>query len=526
MQTFAEKTKASQKAAPANCSKPRRASVTESDDVKSILHLQQTMGNRAVRASLQSGHNFGRIPVSPPPRAAAIQTKLAVNKPGDEYEQEADSVASKVMSMPEPQLQRACACGGACPECRNHKDGEEQIQTKPVPRIAVGEGAVRPPVEEVLSSSGQPLDSATRAFFEPRFGQDFSQVRLHSDTPAAESAQALGAQAYTVGSHIVFGEKAGAPATQASLQLLAHELTHVVQQGTHHSVIQRQMLPPGSANPRFDTYSVTGADLSNPDIVARFKFLPLSRLIQYRNRITDADVIAYIDRLLADRLNALTFDQLFAYFASEKDPAVRSYIDQWLTTHAPTSYEIALGATKPGETKTEMKASGISVKVLPDEYVDEAAFKSITDNVSSGQVTTHTGAITVYTPKWHPRWHAAGGRVTSIEPTIQELKIKTVYLRGISRIAQSAYGVGTREEDVKRGRTSIAHHEGSHAACFIQFVKSNAPPTFTGRVDDTETQVKNKAQAFDAAMKEYYASMVNTCGPSVDCTGKKAPFCP
>ena len=86
-------------------------------------------------------------------------------------------------------------------------------------------------VHDVLGSSGHSLDPATRAFFEPRFGFDFSQVRVHSSSDAASSAQAVNAHAYTVGSHIVFGSGRFAPGTQDGRRLLAHELTHVVQQG-------------------------------------------------------------------------------------------------------------------------------------------------------------------------------------------------------------------------------------------------------------------------------------------------------
>src|SRR5439155_15454735 len=78
---------------------------------------------------------------------------------------------------------------------------------------------------------GQPLPTSVRAFFEPRFEHDFSQVRVHTDAHAAESAQAVQALAYTVGSDIVFGAGQYAPATTAGQRLLAHELTHVVQQG-------------------------------------------------------------------------------------------------------------------------------------------------------------------------------------------------------------------------------------------------------------------------------------------------------
>jgi hypothetical protein len=81
-----------------------------------------------------------------------------------------------------------------------------------------------------LNSPGQPLDPATRAFMEPRFGHDFSKVRVHTDARAAESAKAVQARAYTVGSDIVFSRGAYAPAATASKALLAHELAHTIQQ--------------------------------------------------------------------------------------------------------------------------------------------------------------------------------------------------------------------------------------------------------------------------------------------------------
>jgi hypothetical protein len=86
-------------------------------------------------------------------------------------------------------------------------------------------------VHEVLRSPGQPLDANTRAFMEPRFGHDFSRVRVHSDASAAESARAVNALAYTVGQDIVFEAGRYAPGASEGRRLLAHELTHVVQQG-------------------------------------------------------------------------------------------------------------------------------------------------------------------------------------------------------------------------------------------------------------------------------------------------------
>src|SRR6185437_7657208 len=89
---------------------------------------------------------------------------------------------------------------------------------------------VGPVVDAALRSPGAPLDAATRAFIEPRFGYDFSHVPVHADARAGDSARALGAAAFTVGSHIVFAPGRYQPATSAGRYLLAHEAAHVVQQ--------------------------------------------------------------------------------------------------------------------------------------------------------------------------------------------------------------------------------------------------------------------------------------------------------
>lgn len=103
-----------------------------------------------------------------------------------------------------------------------------------------------------MSSPGQPLDAGTRAFMEPRFGQDFSQVRVHTDAKAAESTQAVNAVAYTVGRNVVFGAGQYAPGTSEGRRLMAHELTHVVQQGEDSNGIQSNLTrtDPGGAAER------------------------------------------------------------------------------------------------------------------------------------------------------------------------------------------------------------------------------------------------------------------------------------
>jgi hypothetical protein len=102
-------------------------------------------------------------------------------------------------------------------------------------RVAINAAPVSevpPIVHDVLRSPGQSLDANSRAFMEPRFGHDFSGVRVHADARAAESARAVNALAYTVGRDVVFGVGQYAPSTSYGQRLLAHELTHVAQQGS------------------------------------------------------------------------------------------------------------------------------------------------------------------------------------------------------------------------------------------------------------------------------------------------------
>jgi len=99
-------------------------------------------------------------------------------------------------------------------------------------------------VHDVLRSPGRPLDAATRTYMEPRFGHDFSKVRIHADTKAAESAKSVNALAYTVGRDVVFGAGVYSPSTHAGRQLVAHEMAHVVQQSTGQPAqLQRQVSP-------------------------------------------------------------------------------------------------------------------------------------------------------------------------------------------------------------------------------------------------------------------------------------------
>lgn len=229
MRAFAQKPNQSQGSVSSGPARPNMATCEQVHREHPILHSQRASGNQAMRQSVQtdagesglsgtvsprSGHDLSRILIYPP-TTGAIQTNLAINEPGDEYEQEADRVAEQVMRMPEPQLQRFPA---------------HQSRFSEPPPI----------VHEVLTSPGQPLDSATSTFMESRFGHGFSQVRVHTDSRAAQLAQSLNAQAFAVGRDVVFGAGQYAPQTFEGKRLIAHELTHVLQQRNGKSVICRK----------------------------------------------------------------------------------------------------------------------------------------------------------------------------------------------------------------------------------------------------------------------------------------------
>jgi hypothetical protein len=291
----------------------------EKPKVSSVLQLQRDYGNAALQRMYAAG---------------SLQAKLKIGQPGDKFEREADTVADRVMRMPDPAISRAeekdetdqarPLAGGIAPlmrkqpeeeevkkkpeteeekprakllqreapgeeEIKKQPEEEKEIKAQPEDEEAAGKkmiqrqeeeeplrkkplqtkqeeedvqkqgaveeevkkqpekeeanaqakqngnktGMISPRTESVISSirgGGQPLSPVSRAFFEPRFGVDFSNVRVHADSKAAYLAGSIQAKAFTIGRDVVFGAGQYAPETSGGKHLLAHELTHVVQQ--------------------------------------------------------------------------------------------------------------------------------------------------------------------------------------------------------------------------------------------------------------------------------------------------------
>ena len=221
----------------------RHAEPAHQSTVQRLLALQRTYGNASVRR--------------------LIQCKLSVSQPGDPYEQEADRVAEAVTQAnqesgsavaidrePDNDLTINRMCSGCSDELNRatspdddrdedamplQRQPEEDEETEGVvARAASGDAlAVDGPVEEGirgLRGNGSALPSAVRTGMESRVGFEFDAVRVHTDSNAGHLARAVNARAFTVGSDIVFGSGEYSPESKDGQKLLAHELTHVVQQ--------------------------------------------------------------------------------------------------------------------------------------------------------------------------------------------------------------------------------------------------------------------------------------------------------
>jgi len=210
-------------------------------------------------------------------RVPFFQPKLTINTPGDPFEQEADAIADQVMRMPVHQgsfislkplpvstILRKCAhCEEEEKMQRKEQDEEDQmLQKKSLPGFLIQRKCAHCEEEEKqmhrkenssepvdassmvssyiqsLSSKGSPLPNDSRNFFESRFGYDFSDVKIHNDADAAQSSQSVNALAYTVGNNIVFNQNQFSPNSDGGKKLLAHELTHVVQQKNSKTAVQ------------------------------------------------------------------------------------------------------------------------------------------------------------------------------------------------------------------------------------------------------------------------------------------------
>lgn len=210
-------------------------------------------------AAANFGHTLDAIAFHSLP-APAPQAKLTVNEPGDIYEQEADQVASEVLRMEEDEVQTKRAGAGVQRECAACAEEQEMMAEATPPEEEMAQAKEEPgQTPEVsddtqaaidgMQGGGAPLDANTRDYMEPRFGHDFSQVRIHTDARASTAARSINALAFTVGNDIAFAPGQYQPGSASGRELLAHELTHTIQQSGGVQRVQRDEAPDASAAP-------------------------------------------------------------------------------------------------------------------------------------------------------------------------------------------------------------------------------------------------------------------------------------
>ncbi|MBP1468094.1 DUF4157 domain-containing protein [Candidatus Chloroploca sp. M-50] len=308
--------------------------------------------------------------------------------------------------------------------------------------------AVPPIVHDVLRSPGQPLDAATRTFMEPRFGQDFAQVRVHTDARAAASARAVNALAYTVGRNVVFGAGQYAPGTTEGRRLMAHELTHVVQQQDNPAEIMQQaghlpsdpfeqeaeqvaeqiVLPAASASPL--------RSISRSPTAMRRQAVALDPARQSPSLIQPAStpqVLESVSQALRTEANkdAHWIKQILQsneWLAPWNEDAIMEVVAKWMR--------------KPLENGS---------RLTPFDYLINA-LRNVTFEV--GWITKqHTGAFDQLFSRLSPakitqfkRWMQSRGRIFRNEQAIEEVKLeisKEDVIRGVKVGGELALAVGS-----------------------------------------------------------------------------------
>ena len=230
-----------------------------------------------------------------------IQPKLKIGAVNDKYEQEADTVADHIMRMPsftqvESSKQSQSHNNSSAQiynvqrKCSGCKDEEQILQKKSSGQTLEVTSVINANIQS-LHGKGQPLSQTDRRFFEPRFGADFSQVRLHTNNHAANTAKSINAKAFTIGNNVVFSAGEYSPGS-VGRKLMAHELTHVMQQNSSQSnhLIQR-LCDTKKVNARSEPANLP----LHPDIIAVFTG---KKTIKYRSNKYRA--ILLIQQALAD----------------------------------------------------------------------------------------------------------------------------------------------------------------------------------------------------------------------------------
>jgi hypothetical protein len=375
-------------------------------------------------------------------------------------------------------LQRACACGqhsgngGECEECKKKREGA--LQRSAVNAAPTHE--VPPIVHEVLRSPGRPLDAATRAFMEPRFGHDFSSVRVHTDAKAAESARAVNALAYTVGQSIVFDDGLYSPNSLAGRSLLAHELVHTVQQAHSSRNLQNLSIDAPDSGLERAADQVAQTVLSNHewDLSSTGEFTAVAVKNPVLSSLTTQPTIQRVrrplchhDRLTREQyLQGITWLEEQGHITTEEAEALREHIPDSRRVRCRTIDGLVRRAqrgrrgvahTRHGRTRTHLISN---FQVTPRNIrVDEGEAARISFDVTGSDIS----AIEVFILKYE---------FSSELPDSRFFDFSRSLTPGHKVAVWDGTFTGSRREAPEPGtyrvRVSVSDHSGHHEEVFEQ----------------------------------------------------------
>ena len=422
-----------------------------------------------------------------------FQAKLTVGSANDPLEHEADAVADRVMRMPEQSfVQRKCA---SCEE-------EDKLQRKPITSFIQKKGTrggsvASDAVSNKINASkggGSSMDSHTQSFMQSRFGNDFSDVKIHTDGQAIQMNRDLNANAFTVGNDIYFNEGKYSPNSDSGKHLLAHELTHTVQQGSN---IMRK---PFDSRPTWASIPIDFEMISDP--IERMEMMRTDYQVYIwkttmeryaKGELNDLDlqnesllkILIGLKRAeindLMTKIKAFQIQRdLDIANNNVKDPDKKiaiatAKIIEWLEVRKEISTPMPDGATVTRDPFTQTIESysvvlnNVTVHVLTD---------------TSGHTGNDTGPSSNFGKNYS--WRSRDSKVISalndttsgtavpINPSSLEVTIQTRYKDKPDD--SSAYGRGTTSDDKANNATTLRVHEGSHGTDYLKYIRNNPFP--------------------------------------------------
>jgi hypothetical protein len=408
----------------------------------------------------------------------------------DPFEREADRVADAVMSGDTLQRKPMEEQQDMMQRQTEEEEEEETLQAKTAgagPRTQSGV----PAAEAAVANGGRPLPLSERAFFEPRFGRDLSHVRIHTD---AEAARSIAARAYTLRNHIAFAPGQFSPGSREGRRLMAHELTHTLQQGFAGAV---RRVPYGTA---FDDDEDFGRSRD-----------PLAPPHMGDPRGPGASTLTYAQSRELSRCIRVMGSDAWAE-AQCANTVLGTPIPEWLRVQGVSTPVPSTARPRAGSGAT-MRIGRVTLTILPDTRTSDPALQDkakteiipepLPDGANLVSASTMNGLVTSFTV------HSAAFR----------LSIRTTYGPGVNASSTSGYGRGTTALDQSSGSTSLGFHEGEHGRDFITFLRNNAYPQFRGTNGQTEAVFVARINQFETALQDYINRMNRASELATDCSG-------